>query len=98
MIYWTRSKKSLKMIHFKQKKFVSETVGSDILIIDHQQGLLITLNQTSSFVWNLLKTPKTKLEIIEKFSHKYGKDKSEDAKTALRKLLASGVIVKFESD
>ena len=82
------------MNYYKQNKLVSEKVGKDTLIIDHEKGFLITLNQTAAFVWDLLRRPKTELEITESYARKYGKDKVIDSTNTLKDMMKAGVIVR----
>lgn len=82
---------------YKRKNLVSEKVGDETLIIDHEKGRLITLNQTAGYIWDLLKTPKTEKEVLDSYTKKYGRDKARDSLKALKDLKKPGVIVQQRS-
>lgn len=80
------------MKKYQRKDLVFDKIGEEVLVIDHERGNLIRLNHSASFLWELLKTPKTINELSLGFINKFGKGKAADVKTGLKDLLNAKVV------
>ena len=79
------------MKHYQQKNLVSEKVGEETLIIDHEKGNLITLNRTAGFIWDFIKQPKKQSQIVIAYAKRFGKEKENDAREGLLNLVKAKV-------
>lgn len=77
---------------YQRQELVCEKIGRETLIIDHKRGKLITLNHTASFLWENLKKPTSKEDLVFRYSEKYGKDKSKDIGQGLKNLAKAGLL------
>jgi hypothetical protein len=80
------------MVRYKRKDFVSEKIGEETVIIDHQQGRLITLNETASVIWHLLSRPLTESSIVARLVRSYSDVNKKEVSQSLKELKNQGLV------
>lgn len=77
---------------YQRKNLVSEQIGDELVLLNHETSRLIRLNHTAGFVWNLLKKPLTTKEIAEKICLNYAELDKQDIKNLLKTLIHEKIV------
>ena len=77
---------------YQRKNLVSEQIGDELVLLNHETSHLIKLNQTASFVWNLLKKPLSSKEITDKILLNHTEVDRQDIKNLLKTLTHEKIV------
>ena len=64
------------------------------MVLNHETGELITLNETASAIWEYLSKPKSLNEILSKISLSYEEPNKQEINLLLNHLLKAGLVIK----
>lgn len=77
---------------YSRKNLVSQQFGNVLVLLDHETSRIISLNPTATFIWNLLKKPKTFLEIYQKIIQTYPGAPKQDVRECLTNLVKEKMV------
>lgn len=77
---------------YSRKNLVSQQFGDVLVLLDHETSRIISLNPTATFIWNLLKKPKTFLEIYQRVTRVYPTAPEQDVRECLNSLKKENMI------
>lgn len=71
---------------YNRRNLVSEKINDYLVLLDHETGILVSLNSTASLIWGLLRKPITTKEIYHKVRKVYPDASSQDIGQCLKQL------------
>lgn len=81
--------------YVRLKDLAQEKFDESLVILNHQTGEIITLNETAAFIWDLLRKPISSKELLSKLKAKYDLPHANEVQKTLGLLLHARIIKKF---
>ena len=77
---------------YRKRDFVSERIGDELVVFDHETSRLIRLNGTAGYVWNSLKKPCTVNEVVAKAKKNFSEIPKGEIKKFINLLIKESVV------
>lgn len=79
---------------YKRTNLISERIDGKEIVLNHQNGTIISLNSTASEILSSLKSPKTLTQVVKLLEAKFVSVPLADIKASVKLMEHSGLIQK----
>lgn len=80
-------------LKYKAVTLASQEVGGKTVILNHNTGRIITINQSSAKILSSIRKPLSLQSIIRKLAKEYSNVSDDDVRNLLKNLVSEGVAV-----